>query len=102
MNIGVLRSRVRSKGAQALPKFTNFLKFLMLYPKARKPTLNSRSTLSTLNSLTSLQKNATHSGGVICCMSFGLCLLCHPHADVLGNTAQEAVDSLGCGPGVVG
>ena len=35
MNIGVLRSRVRSKGAQALPKFTNFLKFLMPYLKAR-------------------------------------------------------------------
>ena len=46
MNIGVLRRRVRSKGAQALPKFTNFLKFLMPYPMARKPSLNSLNSLS--------------------------------------------------------
>ena len=49
MNIGMLRSRVRSKGAQALPKFTNFLKFLMLYPKARKLSLNSLNSLNSFS-----------------------------------------------------
>ena len=46
MNIGVLRSGVRPKGAQALPKFSNFPKFLMPYPMARKPSLNSLNSLS--------------------------------------------------------
>ena len=46
MNIGVLRSGVRSKGAQALPKFT---KFLMLYPQARKLSLNSLNSLNSFS-----------------------------------------------------
>ena len=47
---------MRSKGAQAFPKLLKLPKFLMPYPNARKPSLNS------LNSLISLSPNTKKIG----------------------------------------